>query len=181
MCMEELLYKVDKTKEDIDQLLDIHKNLVYFVLGKMKQLYNPDAESAAWEALWYAIVTFDIFSSTAFSTYAYVVIRNAVNNELRKYYYKKQPKHIYTDEPLCQIDLTPDADLSYTCSHILLLFDEYILDKHGQVKDILLAWYTSDFEGTPTNIAKICGCAPTNVSRVQATFRAFITRRLKEL
>lgn len=179
---EDLLYKIDKTKEDIESLLAEHKRLVYSMLSKMNQLSNQDAESAAWEALWDAIATFDVFSESKFSSYACKVIQNAINGELRNYYRKKQLVHVLTEEPTCYISIgVAELDSLYTCDAIYKLFDEYIVDKQGMVKNILLAWYSSDFESNPSNIAKICQCAPTNVSRVQATFRAYVTRRLKEL
>ena len=82
--MSELIYKLNKTAADVDELLLQHKNLVYYRLAQMNQLANQDAESAAWEALWDSIMTFDVFGSTAFSTYACRCITNAINTVLRK-------------------------------------------------------------------------------------------------
>lgn len=180
---DDLLYSINKTKDDVNSLLALHKRLVYHMLKETNQLNNQDAESAAWQGLWDAIVTFDVFSKTEFSSYACVVIKNAINGELRKHYQKKQPVHILLEDVSCYIikDVDTGVELAYNCDVIYTLFDAYIVDKTGIVKNILLAWYSSDFESTPTNIAKICNCAPTNVSRVQATFRAYITRRLGEL
>ena len=82
--MADLIYKADKTAADIDTLLAQHKNLLYHMLTVMGRLNNPDAESAAWEGLWKAIVTFNVNSGNKFSTYACAVIRNAVNDAMRK-------------------------------------------------------------------------------------------------
>ena len=48
--MSELIYKLNKTAADVDELLLQHKNLVYYRLAQMNQLTNQYAESAAWEA-----------------------------------------------------------------------------------------------------------------------------------
>lgn len=176
---DDLLYKIDKSKSDIETLLDRHQRLVYSMLSKTNQLSNQDAESVAWEALWYALVTFDVFSKNEFSSYACVVIKNAINAELRKCYHVKQPKHVYVEMEECYQQVVTIEDTRGTAA-IYLIFEEYVAGKTGRVKDILLAWYASDFESSPTNIGKICACAPTNVSRIQATFRAYVTRRLKQ-
>ena len=81
--MSDLIYKLDKTSEDIDALLQEHKNLVYYILTKTGQLRNQDAESAAWEAMG-CVNLFDVYAKTAFSTFACTLIKNAVNNVLRK-------------------------------------------------------------------------------------------------
>ena len=88
--MSELIYKLNKTAADVDELLLQHKNLVYYRLAQMNQLTNQDAESAAWEALWDSIMTFDVFGSVAFSTYACRCITNAINTVLRKQQHDKR-------------------------------------------------------------------------------------------
>ena len=64
---EDILYKPIKTKDEINQLIRENQGLVYYMLTQLGQLDNPDAEEAAWDALWDAVVKFDIFSTYQFS------------------------------------------------------------------------------------------------------------------
>ena len=59
--VNDLIYKPVKSKNDVNKLLQVHKNLVYWCLGKMNKLNDQECESAAWEALWDAINRFDVF------------------------------------------------------------------------------------------------------------------------
>ena len=179
--MSDLIYKLDKTSQDIDNLLSEHKNLVYHMLTCMQQLDNPDAESAAWEGLWNAINTYDVFSAVQFSTYACKVIRNAINDELRKCYIKRNL--LDNSIELCSYpepSVVVDFDADEAVRTIYKLFDEYVVQKVGINKNILLAWYSSNFESNPTNLATICHCSTSYVCRVQGAFRAYIITKLKE-
>lgn len=179
--MPELIYKLNKTPEDVDALLVQHKNLVYYMLTSMHQLSNQDAESAAWEALWDAIGTFDVYAKNTFSTYACTLIRNGINNVLRKQQLEythhcavmqisKQNSLIYNQEP-------DDAEL---VAFVDREFKKFIGMKHGIAKNVLLAWYSTRFAANVTNIAIMCKCSPSYVTRVQSDFRAYISGKLKE-
>lgn len=175
--MVDLLYKLNKTKQDIEDLLSLHRRLVYRVLSDMRLLQNQDAESAAWQGLWDAISTFDIFSENIFSTYAYRVMKNAILDELRR-----QQKHACLVSTECIIDTGFHMDFEEAANIAALhrLFDKYVTTKQGLNKNILLVWYSSNFEGSTVNIATICDCSTSYVSRVQNGFRAFISRELRE-
>lgn len=174
--MLDLIYKLDKTTEDIETLLYAHKNLVYYMLTLSNQLTNQDAESAAWEALWDSIILFDVFSKTAFSTFACTIIKNSINTVLRKQLVDaKLVSCLYCEPLICEIE---DEDES---SFINEQFKDFIKDKTGIAKNILLAWHSSSFEASATNLSIMCKTSPSYVCRVQNTFRAFLSGKLKKL
>lgn len=178
--MEALLYAKNKTKKDVDRLLLQHKNLVYYMLTSLGQLSNPDAESAAWEALWDAICMFDIYGTSAFSTYACTIIKNAIYLVLRKQKKEKEKLHTYIENfPSCEAVQTDIYYASELELNIARWFTQYIEHKSGATRNVLIVWYSSGFDSSVTNIATICGCSASYVSRVQSHFRAFISDKLK--
>lgn len=178
--MSDLIYKRDKTREDVEELLKQHKNLIYARLSTMRQLKNQDAESAAWEALWDAIETFDVYGATAFSTYAYRCITNAINNVLRK----QQAQNNKIE--FCELDENNllFTDTSYESAETMRLvhkaFDEYLLFIHGRVaRDVLLLWYSGGFSMSATELAKHLNTSASYVTRVQDSFRAYLSGQLR--
>lgn len=177
-----LLYKPDKTKADIEVLISEHKNLVYAMLGQLGQLYNQDAESVAWEALWDAIATFDIYTTTAFSTYACVLIRNAIKNEIRKAKTRNNLQDNSEIEEFADIkQLFDNSEASLFNAQITRLFELYIANKVGVIRNVMLCWYNSGFTATVSNLSIMCRTSTSYVSRVQHSFRAFLSSKLKEL
>lgn len=174
--MTELLYKPDKTPEDINTLIGRHKNLIYYVLGGVGQLYNQDCESAAWGALWDAVCTFDVYGPSAFSTYAVTLIRNAINSELRK----EATRHRH-ETTLDEYSGISEPIVTEELNRIEAIFAEFIAKCAGQKKNVMLVWQASGYEAKGTTIATICKCTPSYVSRVQQDFRAFVSVRMKEL
>lgn len=179
--MSDLLYKLNKTPEDIETLLQEHKKLVYYMLTTSGQLYNQDAESVAWEALWDALNLFDVFSTTAFSTFACTLIKNAINDVLRK--------QIVESRHVCSFTyMAESTEIVYICEPedntvakaIEEQFRIYVDSKTGIVRNVLLAWYSSGFVGSVTNIAAMCKTSPSYVSRVQSAFRAYLSGKLKK-
>lgn len=173
--MSLLLYKPDKTPEDINELISAHKNLIYYVLSSCDQLNNQDCESAAWEALWDAVCTFDIYGHSAFSTYACTLIRNAVNDVLRKE--AARHKHETT------IDELHDGytiDIYNETNRVDTLFTDFVAMCNNVRRNVMLVWQASGYTAKGSVIANICHCAPSYVSRVQQDFRAFVSAGLKE-
>lgn len=178
--MSELIYKQDKTRQDVEELLAQHKNLLYARLTAMGQLSNQDAESAGWEALWDSIETFDIYGQTAFSTYAYRCITNAINNVLRR---QQAEKHKIEFCELTEAN-TLFTDTSYESVETLRIvneaFSEYVQAGNGTIAfDILQLWRASGYAMSATEIAKYLDTSASYVSRVQSSFRAFLSGRLK--
>lgn len=173
--MTELLYKPDKTPENINDLIGAHKNLIYYVLSGCGQLHNQDCESAAWGALWDAVCTFDIYGHGAFSTYACTLIRNAVNSVLRK----ESTRHKY-EAAYAELNDGYCTDLYEETNRVDKIFADFIATCCGLRKNIMLVWQASEYTAKGTTIADICNCTPSYVSRVQQDFRAFVSVRIKE-
>lgn len=173
------LYKLKKTRDDVDFLLSHHRRLVYRVLTDMNLLDNQEAESNAWQGLWDAIETFDVFATNAFSSYAYVVISNKIKNGLRKAKAVKTIQTIATEySEHCAQHACVHCSTDDEIHRIYRIFDEYVASKTGVNKNVLLAWYGTSFEGTTVSIADICGCSASYVSRVQTSFRAYVSSML---
>ena len=177
--MSDLLYKRDKTRQDVDELLLQHKNLVYYRLSCMGQLANQDAESAAWEALWDAVETFDVYGKTAFSTYACTCITNAINTVLRKQLIEK--KHIICVELSAANTLfTTDT---YSNPEVLEILDEvfawHMTNSTEKAKAVLQLWRSNGFSGSATMLAEACNTTASYVSRIQCSFRAVLSGKLK--
>lgn len=178
--MPELIYKLNKTENDIDALLQQHKNLVYFMLTSSGQLYNQDCESAAWEALWDAVCTFDVFSKTQFSTYACTLMRNAINNELRKQALRKKREcAMFEYGEQSNLCITFDTYDVENVNSIEEAFSEYLESTSGIVRNVLLVWNASGYEATCRDIASMCKTSPSYVSRIQSGFRAYLQRKIK--
>lgn len=179
--MSDLLYKPDKTPKDIEVLIAEHKNLIYYRLKQMGQLYNPDAESAAWEALWDAVGTFSIYEKTAFSTYACTCITNAVNSVLRKQIADQQAYNYVelTDKIPVPATVEESAELEYLADVIDEVFKEHMETSRGLSRDILQLWRVSNFGENKTQIAKALNTSVSYVSRVQTAFKARLSGRLK--
>ncbi len=177
----DLLYKVSKTDEDVSILLAQHKNLIYYMLTNMHQLSNNDAESAAWEALWDAIGTFDAFATTTFGTYACHLIRNAINGVVRKQLLEagKQCNYMHLSERNNLVCFVETDNIGLT-DFITKQFKIFIESRTGLARNVLLVWYGTSFSASVTGIAKACGCSPSYVTRVQTTFRAFLSGKLKD-
>lgn len=178
--MSELIYKQDKTRQDVEELLMQHKNLLYARLTAMGQLRNQDAESAGWEALWDSIETFDIYGTVAFSTYAYRCITNAINNVLRKQQAERSKIEF------CELTEanTLFTDTSYESAETLRIvseaFDEYTARTRSCLAtDILQLWRASGYSLSATEIARQVGSSASYVTRVQSSFRAYLSGRLK--
>ena len=181
--MSELIYKLNKTAADIDELLLQHKNLVYYRLAQMNQLTNQDAESAAWEALWDSINRFDVFSKVAFSSFAVKCIRNRVNDVLRKRKLKLENETDFTDyfEAADRGTLIPvQIEAVDELIRVQAILDEYISIKTGVTKNILLVWKAANFEMSAQMIAKICNTSSTTVGKVLVAFRAYLATKLRD-
>lgn len=179
--MSDLLYKMDKSKADIETLLDENKNLVYHLLTQCNQLQNQEAESAAWEALWDAICTFDIFCTTAFSTWACTLIKNRIGDVLRTQKCEKKKAREIQQELHTTISDTnyTDKESKEFLKKFKEHFDRYIAFKTGITRDVLLMWYGTGFECSVTNLAAACNCSASFVSRIQIDFRAYISCKLR--
>lgn len=175
----QLINKRDKTKEDINQLLKQHKNLIYYMLARLGQLNNQDAESAAWDALWTAIELYNVYSSVAFSTYACTVIKNAICDVLRKQKRTSKTNSIEENEELGCLYVEQNVCSNESVNEILSIFDTYVNSKCGLNRNILLTWRSAQFDSNVNSIAQMCRTSTSYVSRVQCAFRAYLSSQLK--
>lgn len=185
MSSDQLLYKPNKTREDVDLLILEHKNLIYYMLGRCGVYNNPDCESAAFEGLWTAIETFDIFGESAFSTYACTCIKNAINGVRRKEKTRNEHEVLldFTD-PLVLPMATSAVNVEdiTAVERIYEITREYLarLPKTGNAIKVIQTWYAYQFSITTKDIAALCKTSSANVSRIQDTFRAYLRRKLGE-
>lgn len=180
--MSDLVYKRDKTKEDVNEIILKNKNLVYYMLGIMRCVGDDDCESAAFEGLWDAVETFDVYSTGTFASYACTLIRNRVNNVFRQRNTISRSKYI-------AVELKDDLDLFYTDEiptvETFAQIDKYIekyfiKHKGGKVaKAVIMLWRNSNFELRPTEIAVTLDISTSYVCRVQCAFRAYLGRVLE--
>ena len=181
---QQLLYKPSKSKADTEKLLSIHKNLVYWCLHRANVAYDADCESAAWEALWDAINKFDVFSSTAFSSFAVRVITNRINDVLRKrkiqYAREAEVPEYYeaVDECSSPQQMIEAAD---ELRRISAIIDDYINTRTGKTKNILIVWRASQFSCEHKAIATICNTSTSTVGKVLVGCRAYIAMRLRDV
>lgn len=178
---------------DINERIRQNLGLVYKQLHRFNLVDDPDAESAAYEALYKAIITYDDTSGNMLSTYATCIISNALRGVLRTRGKKRQlhPISLY---------LTTNEDQ-----------DEYILDKVASshnVEDIICAkelqvaakqaiqavlarssetfqkiinyWYDTDFKATQKEIADAVGITQATVSRTISNFKYQVKLELED-
>lgn len=180
--VNDLIYKPVKSKNDVNKLLQVHKNLVYWCLGKMNKLNDQECESAAWEALWDAINRFDVFGTTAFSSFAVRVIKNRVNDVLRKRKILENETDAsdYFEAADNGSPIYLQIEAVDELARVQKIFDEYLALKSGTSKNVLLVWRAANFDIEPKHIAKICSTTTATVGKVIVSFRAYLATRLMD-
>lgn len=181
----DLLYKPRKTKQDINILLSVHKNLIYWCLSRYNKLYDADAESAAWEALWDAIATYNVYDTVAFSTYAVRVIKNRIGDVIRKQNQRRVFEIVPFDEDFDPVDASTSINSAYEAKELLdkatKLVDQYIDMKQDSItKNILIVWRAANFDITKTMIATICRTSCSKVCEALNGVRAYVSGRLRD-
>lgn len=179
---------------DINDEIAKHTGLVYKQLTAFNLLYDQDAESFAYEALYRAIITFDAGTGIAFSTYATCCINNALRKHLRTLNKKRQLEIVSYDAPLIATDETsclanilehPSSVEQILISEesrrrILAAFRaEYALlpDKH---KKAIRMFYGYDGKVTQREIANTVGVTQATVSKIVSAFRHRVKTRMEE-
>ena len=180
---EDLIYKPIKSKADVNELLSMHKNLVYFMLTKMGKLNDQDCEEAGWDALWDAIERFDVYGDTAFSTFACRCIQNRINDVLRKRQIKFKHETDFTEaETLPSNGMTIPAQIESveTLMRVQKILEQYITIKSGVTRKVLLAWQASKFSASAATIATVCNTTSSTVGKVLVSFRAYLATELRD-
>lgn len=179
---------------DINDKIAENTGLVYRQLHSFQLLYDQDAESYAYEALYNAVITYDGKTGTAFSTYAVCCINNALRKHLRTLNKKRQLDIVSYDAPItadedspAMIEVIPQL---YTVEDALLcaescefikgaLVDEYkkLSEKHRVIVRLFL---TRKEDMSQQAIAKAAGVTQATVSKIISAFRHKIKQRLEE-
>ena len=181
---------------NVDKFIKDNSGLVYAQLWKFNLADDPDAESIAFEALYNAIVTYDISSGTKLSTYATVIIYNALGSYIRTCNSKRKVQTIsynkvtHVDDSGNEHELAEMIQASGSveddyihksvCKAAMSLFDEYLCkvtnEKHIQ---ILTIWKESEFTATTVTIASRVGTSQSYVSQVINNFKSKLKKKLE--
>lgn len=178
---------------DINDQIAKHSGLIYKQLATFNLLYDQDAESFAYEALYRAITTYNGNAGTAFSTYAVCCINNELRKHLRTLNRKRQLEVVSYDTPLtsddsyCLADTLEHPDsveqllLSDEASrNILAAFKaeyELLIPKH---KKAIRMFYGYDGKVTQREIAISVGVTQATVSKIVSAFRHRVKLRMEE-
>jgi len=179
---------------DINDRIAANKGLIYQQLARFNLLYDQDAESYAYEALYRAILTYDENAGTVFSTYAVCVIANALRKHLRTLNKKRQLDIVSyhetaSDNPGADevVDLLPDG----VDAEAVVLFKEL----KGVVRDAfykvlstmtklqqraIIMWYNSDCKLTQSELAKALKTSQPTVSKALSVFKYRLKLELEE-
>lgn len=176
-----------------DQIAD-NTGLIYKQLATFNLIYDQDAESFAYEALYNAILTYDSKAGVAFSTYAVCCINNALRKHLRSLNKKRQLDIVSYDAPIspnddamCLADILEHPESveqlllsEESCRRLLRAFKyEYVLlsPKH---QEVIRTFYTIGNNATQQHIAKTVGLSQGAVSKIVSAFRHRIKLRMEE-
>ena len=187
MFVDIIFSKPERSDEDIEKMLELHKNLIYTFLTSKNLLGNANAESAGWQGLLSAIKKYDPGMDCCFSSFAYPCIKNAVYVSLRT------PKKIEAETSYeGYVELNPDITSGYSieesiiqkeaCSNIYAVVHKLLnsLPTDSMKYKILSTWMSSDFTYDWVQIGTICGCTRQNISRVMQWIRVYIHNELKK-
>lgn len=173
--------------------LAANTGLVYKQLHRFNLADDQDAESAAFEALYKASLTYDKGRDTAFSTYATACIYNALAQILRARRKKSKLEVISYEEcipgteDLCLLDtLTCDNDPSVQLEaqehydYTLKAIDACIGKFSGKALAVLKLWKESEFTLQQVELASKCHVTQAYVSDTIRRYRHYLRMELAE-
>ena len=190
------LLSEQRTNENVTELLELNKRLVRKAMQKLYVENNDDAYSYGMEALYKAILTFDISGKIQFSTYAYRCIYNLIGS-----YVIRKSKTIKESTPVLSFSQPTSADSDLTLGDSIssdyemermivgemsvkpiwyAFFAELNNTKSTMAKDVLLIWYDSNFKMSNKDIALEANCSVAYANRILHQFRAKLKRRLQK-
>lgn len=182
-----------RTEKNITELLELNELLVRKALQKLFVENDEEALSYAREALYKAILTFDVTSGIQFSTYAYRCIYNLVGSYIRKLNSIKAttPVLSFSQPTSNDSDLTLGDSISsdYEMERMIVgemsvkpiwyaFFAELNNTQSEIAKNVLLIWYDSNFKMGNSDIAAEANCSQSYVNRILNQFRVKLKRRL---
>ncbi len=181
--------------QDISKVIQNNIGLVITQLKKLNVLFDPDAESIGYEALYNAALTYDDTRGYKFSTYATCCIYNALGSYIRTLNKKRQldvvsynniaysedgVNHEFVDFFKATADVEKDylqqELLSKVCEVYELTYSRLTNDKH---KAIIKAWHDADYDISNKDIANIVGVSQPYVNQVINTFKHSLRKKLE--
>jgi len=179
---------------DINDKIAANKGLIYQQLTRFNLLYDQDAESYAYEALYRAILTYKGDAGVVFSTYAVCVIANALRKHLRTLNKKRQLEVIsYNDT----VSADPESDdmldilSDDTDAEAIVLFKELtdvvaksftkVLSTMPELQQkVITTWYDADCKLTQSELAKALSTSQPTVSKALSVFKYRLKLELED-
>ena len=180
---------------DINSVIQKNTGLVEAQLKRLGVLFDHEAESIGFEALWNAAETYDDSKGYKFSTYATCCIYNALGSYIRTLNKKRQlevvsynniaynedgVQHEFVDFFSASADVEKDfmkGELLKKVREVYRLsYSRLTNDKH---KAIVKAWHDSEYEMTNKEIAQLVGVSQPYVNQVINTFKFSLRKKLE--
>jgi len=181
--------------QDISKVIQNNIGLVIAQLKKLNVLFDPDAESIGYEALYNAALTYDDTRGYKFSTYATCCIYNALGSYIRTLNKKRQLDVVsynniaYSEDGVNHefidfFEATADVEKYYlqyelhekVCEVYQLTYSRLTNDKH---KAIIKTWHDADYDISNKDIAKVVGVSQPYVNQVINTFKHSLRKKLE--
>lgn len=179
----------------IEDKIASNLGLVYAQLKRFNLYGNQDAESAAYVALYKAVLNFDTSKTVKFSTYATVCIYNAIGCYVRSQNRVRKLTTISYDAELKNSTGSTTSLLSFISDSNLIeddynkkelykemysLIHKYINSmKNNKQKNIVITWINTFGECSITTVAKLCKVSQSYASQVLQIFKSSIKKQLE--
>lgn len=181
--------------QDINEEIRSNLGLVHGQLRKMHLVNDQDAESAAYEALYKAILTFDSSKGYKLTTYATCCIYNALGSHIRMLN-KKRKLEVLSYNNILRSEDGEDHEYLDSLADTVLVEQEYLrgelrekiiqaftveYEKLGSDKKrrIVLMWHSTQYSATNKEIAESVGVSQPYVNQVLGAFRAKLKTSLE--
>lgn len=178
--------KLDVSQQDVNEKIKANLGLVYKMLNKFYLRDDPDAESAAYWALYKAVTSFDGEKNIAFSTYAMSCIYNALGDHLRHLKRQRQIEEISYNQPIYSDEhrehemsefipaeaTTEDLVLFTELNDEIQLAIKMILnDTSPKARNVIDVWLANEMQIQTTELAKACNVSQCYASQSLAVFK----------
>jgi hypothetical protein len=165
---------------NINEIIRLNEGLVHKQLNKFGMCNDTEAISLAYEALYSAAITFNVYKGYAFSTYATVCIYNRLGSYLR--HIKTLPTVVsydYLERPGSSEDRYPYTEYLSVVSIYKVIIEEIVKVNQPMQRLILDIWCDSKFVAKHKAIANEVGCSVPYVSKVLNAFRCKLNNKLE--
>lgn len=194
MTNEECFSTKSRTRDVVNDLVCANEGLVWDVLHKYKLSKNHDAVSLAFEALFIAVLEYDITKNAKFSTFATIVIYNRIGSYIRTTHNKANSMPIIsyhsviTDNEGTLLDFISSTETADNHALDLCFIDglnrgicAILKETHNyNHKEVIKTWITSDFKMPQATIAERVGCSQSYVTQILNKFKTRLKIKLKE-